>query len=263
MSAILNLHILIDGQQWHILSVPLADIRRLCHRPLKWLRFVAYAICGAEGTISLAGGGLVDYEDTLPQSQGGDYCYTPEGDCHFVDPGVTDERTSLASSRRAPRFRKMLQQRDGFRCLFTGCPTYEAAHIIPHSKGDNYIAALVQNRGRLYGANPSTSRLGIDSLENGLLVNNIMHTDIGKGICAFLKTPNFALATDDIPHVGDTPDTRYTVQFFDDDPFYHNWHNSDAHFRGDGTRQPCSLFFDVVYGASVFNTWAAGDMSRA
>ncbi|KDQ21591.1 hypothetical protein BOTBODRAFT_618817 [Botryobasidium botryosum FD-172 SS1] len=47
-----NLHIEApDGLWLQTPSAPLADIRRLCRRPLKWLRFASYAICEAHTEI--------------------------------------------------------------------------------------------------------------------------------------------------------------------------------------------------------------------
>ena len=44
-----------DNNIWlRALSIPLSDIIRLATRPLKWLRFVAFAICGAVGDLSLS-----------------------------------------------------------------------------------------------------------------------------------------------------------------------------------------------------------------
>lgn len=34
-----------------ILSIPIEDLNRLALRPLKWLRFAMYAICGAPGRV--------------------------------------------------------------------------------------------------------------------------------------------------------------------------------------------------------------------
>ena len=47
------------------LTIPSSDAQRLCRRPLKWLRFVAFAVCGAEGDLSeTPGGPPVPYAET-------------------------------------------------------------------------------------------------------------------------------------------------------------------------------------------------------
>jgi hypothetical protein len=61
------------------LSVPLSDIQRLSVRPLKWLRFVTFAFCGARGDLSeTEEGPTVDYDITTGIALA--YYYTPEGD---------------------------------------------------------------------------------------------------------------------------------------------------------------------------------------
>ena len=47
------------------LTIPPSDTQRLCRRPLKWLRFVAFAVCGAEGDLSeMPGGPDIQYAET-------------------------------------------------------------------------------------------------------------------------------------------------------------------------------------------------------
>ncbi|KDQ16154.1 hypothetical protein BOTBODRAFT_269539 [Botryobasidium botryosum FD-172 SS1] len=267
-----HLHIEVQDNSWlHILSVPLADIRGLCHRPLKWLRFVSFAICGARGDISMTeGGDTVDYENTLAaEFQAGHYYYNAQGPRHFVDPEVIENRHSSVYTLCRQDFRTRIAQRDRHQCLFSPVPwNYcEAAHVIPHCKGHNYIAALVTGRGSLYGVkNDVLEEHGINSVQNGLLMNKILHSAFEQNHCALLKTPNFALRTDDIPYLdgpdGSAPDARCTLQFVHNALSFPE-HNRDARPSGPEDDQLWSLFTDLTYGAVVFQKWFAGDAIRA
>ncbi|KDQ16151.1 hypothetical protein BOTBODRAFT_54259 [Botryobasidium botryosum FD-172 SS1] len=266
-----HLHIEVQDNSWPlVLSVPLTDIWGLCHRPLKWLRFVSYAICGAEGDISMTrGGSTVDYENTLADAfQAGHYYYNTRGPRYFIDPEVAQDKHSSVYTPRRQNFRTRIAQRDGRQCLFSpvSWDYCEAAHIIPHSKGHNYIMALAAGRGTLYGVNGDALGHGIDSIQNGLLMNNILHTAFGKNHCVILKTPNFALRTDDIPYLPDSDgvasDARCTLQFFHKAQSFPD-HNRDARPSGPEDHQPWSLFTDFTYGATVFQKWAAGEDIQA
>ncbi|KAH0826478.1 hypothetical protein J3R83DRAFT_5480 [Lanmaoa asiatica] len=50
--------------EWiHVLSIPRKDIKRFTLRPLKWLHFATFTVCGAKGDFSATQGGeIVDYE---------------------------------------------------------------------------------------------------------------------------------------------------------------------------------------------------------
>ena len=61
-----------------LLSIPSSDVQRLSYRPLKWLRLVAFTICGARGNLLQSPNGtIVDYntiKDVI-----GPYYYHPIG----------------------------------------------------------------------------------------------------------------------------------------------------------------------------------------
>ncbi|KAF9505827.1 hypothetical protein BS47DRAFT_1400060 [Hydnum rufescens UP504] len=103
------------------------------------------------------------------------------GPC-LVDIDAMEARTSVATdlTTRCGNFRDRLRQRDGS----CGEPIgkYQTSHLIPHSKGDGYIANLLG------------SRAGVPP-RNGLLLCVGLHISI---LCesAFLKTPNFALTVE-------------------------------------------------------------------
>ena len=60
-----DIHLLAHESEVPFLSIPLADVQRLSIRPLKWLRFVLFAICGTSGELSATPDGKpVDYNST-------------------------------------------------------------------------------------------------------------------------------------------------------------------------------------------------------
>ena len=58
-----NVYLSIEDRQVLALSIPFSDIERLSVRPVKWLRFVTFAICGVRGHLSATPNGPpVDYD---------------------------------------------------------------------------------------------------------------------------------------------------------------------------------------------------------
>jgi hypothetical protein len=71
--ASIELHMRIDNAHVPVLSIPVDDCNRFALKPLRWLRFLGYAIYGVHGHISAtAGGPPVDYELAV---EGGAYYY--------------------------------------------------------------------------------------------------------------------------------------------------------------------------------------------
>jgi hypothetical protein len=67
-----------EAQYVPALDIPVCDITTLSLEPLKWLRFVSFAITGAEGDLSASPGGpVVDYESSTLLLN---YFFTPTGD---------------------------------------------------------------------------------------------------------------------------------------------------------------------------------------
>ena len=79
-----NIYLKIEDRQVLALSIPFSDIERLSIRPIKWLRFVTFAICGVRGDLSATPNGPpVDYASvSLTGHIDEDYYYTPEGNVH-------------------------------------------------------------------------------------------------------------------------------------------------------------------------------------
>lgn len=67
--------------EWiHALSIPHRDIERLTFRPLKWLRFATFTVCGAKGDLSATQRGeIVDYDNVSFENLADKYYYTPNG----------------------------------------------------------------------------------------------------------------------------------------------------------------------------------------
>jgi hypothetical protein len=74
-----NIHLSIDDSQVLFLSIPLSDVQRLSIRPLKWLRFVTFTVCGARGDLSeTLGGPSVNYDASFADMVES-YHYNPNG----------------------------------------------------------------------------------------------------------------------------------------------------------------------------------------
>jgi hypothetical protein len=80
MASRVQLFLRLDGNWKSVLSVPADQIPRFTTSPLKWLRFLAYAIYGCEGRLyDYPGGSEVDYTSDIQNL----------GDCYyFVSPGM-------------------------------------------------------------------------------------------------------------------------------------------------------------------------------
>ena len=149
----------IDETQVSFLSIPRSDIERLAVLPFRWIRYVMFAICGARGDLSTAPNGpAVDYENTEIANDENTYYYRPSGKLFFcvcgiaihsvsTSPGsftfidyeaLNDRITTAEGSTRTGGFRSNVKRRDGGACVVTGMGAShcDAAHLIPHSKGD-------------------------------------------------------------------------------------------------------------------------------
>ena len=148
----------IEDRQVLALSIPFSDIERLSVRPVKWLRFVTFAICGVRGDLSATPNGPpVDYDSiSIAGPIAEAYYYTPQGnihrshicrsslrfclgDYHIIDYNALNDRiTSSEQTIRSSRFRRGVVARDGPVCIFTGADdeTCDAAHLLTKSKSD-------------------------------------------------------------------------------------------------------------------------------
>jgi len=76
------------------------------------------------------------------------------------------------------RFREGIIRRDGHGCVVSQVrkENCDAVHLIPRNKGDEYIARVIELRSQAPRDN-----IGIDDIRNGLLLNKILHSELGGG----------------------------------------------------------------------------------
>ncbi|KAH9172519.1 hypothetical protein EDB89DRAFT_1851085 [Lactarius sanguifluus] len=258
-----EIYLNVDGSQLSFLSIPLDDVQRLSIRPFKWLRYVMYCICGARGDLSASQGGPpVDYDSTK-LADDVIYFYEPSGQCIFVDyECLNDSMTSTNQTPRRDNFRREIMARDGSFCVITrdverSC---DAAHIIPRSKGDEYILKVVQERWPLYEDEDTPPEIRINAVENGVFLGKTLHAKLGTGEVAFLKTPNYGLDPTDIPRVepsdreGPVPTDHFTLHRLATPPGYNP--ARIAAIAGTGTNLlPPVVILDYVYGIAAYNQW--------
>ena len=79
-SIMVDIYLIIENKQIHTLSIPLSDIKRLSLRPLKWLRFVTFTVCGVQGDLSETPNGHHVNYSTSYSAIAPDYYYTPQGE---------------------------------------------------------------------------------------------------------------------------------------------------------------------------------------
>ncbi|KAH9159005.1 hypothetical protein EDB89DRAFT_1866729, partial [Lactarius sanguifluus] len=281
-----------DDSSVQFLSIPLSDIQRLSFRPFKWLIFLMFCICGTRGDLSATlDGPPVDYNSTelarlrplltaVPISLGALIFADHEGLNDRV-PG-TSRGISTRQLCRDDDFRKGVKNRDAS-CVVTrlSAEASDAAHLIPWSKGDDYIQKVLQDRSPLYGT--VSTNFGIDSIENGVLLTKTVHALLDRGSVAFIKTPNIitGLEPTDIRRVdfGPPRQDHVTLQRLqkpdDDDPAFLESLTTasvrkprpfaafavgahvDAMFRGTGRSPPSAVILDYVYGIAAYRSWSS------
>ncbi|KIJ57378.1 hypothetical protein M422DRAFT_238971 [Sphaerobolus stellatus SS14] len=125
------------------LDIPIPAINAHCLRPFKYLRYLGWAILGVEGSLKPLGGTEpIDMDGPGPIPSNSTYFYTiPHALQLAVDVAVIKLRSSLppsASSNTRIGWRDAVAERDGT-CIFTSRETFEAAHIIPFVRGDEWV----------------------------------------------------------------------------------------------------------------------------
>ncbi|KAF8526587.1 hypothetical protein BU17DRAFT_82697 [Hysterangium stoloniferum] len=209
-----------------LLIIPVADASRYSTKPLKWIRYIMAAVVGcAKGELAAYtedenDNGQTDLplnlEDTAPQHR--KLRFIPEGPISFVDvDGLNHLKSSQITTPSRTGFRDDVVERDessvvnGLEKEFC-----EAAHLIPHSKGNDYIQALCLWRS--IEEEPEIDN--INDIRNGILVNKDVHTYFTLSRLAVLHTPNFALDMDEVlPNsTYQNPSFRFTPHFFVTNP---------------------------------------------
>ncbi|KAJ7710961.1 hypothetical protein B0H17DRAFT_1027931 [Mycena rosella] len=201
MTNTIRLHLQIEGHWRPFLEIPGPELARFSLRPIKWLRYLGWCIYGQPGWLSTTPGGLEVAGDAQPDV---DYYYVSNLPARFIDVNAIDDRTSNSSqhNQRPASFRQDLIDRDTA-CIITEAPPNDctACHILPHSKGDEYISCLSSLR----ADQDDFPVVEIGDIRNGLLLYNGLHRPFGDGEIAFLLTPNPYLLPEDIP--SDAPST--------------------------------------------------------
>ncbi|KAJ7066412.1 hypothetical protein C8F01DRAFT_1123166 [Mycena amicta] len=257
-----RLHVEIQ-EHWRLfLEIPASEVNLLTLSPLKWLRFMGREIYGADGWLaSTPGGDEVAEDDEIME----DYYYVSNFQAGFIDINALDDRTSNASQQsvRTAYFRRDIVARDG-RCIITGAlpRNSRACHILPHSKGDDYISAISDLRA---GDEAPVTEIG--DIRNGILLYKGLHDVFGAGEIAFMLTPNRYLLPEDIPSRGPLtappPTRKLTLQNIcplhpPDSEFAR--HNLDlALFRTDS--QPSAFLLDFFYASAIMQRWGKSQTS--
>ncbi|KAI9458463.1 hypothetical protein HD554DRAFT_1711940 [Boletus coccyginus] len=150
------------------LEIPLGIIEEVCRHPPKYLSYLGWCVLGAEGSLQDERGEPVDLDSELADggvyhyrlSSAGQGCLSHflcdlEADrasdvlFHAVDLEVIKLRSeaSTQTTRTRSGFCQELAPRDGEQCVWTGFRRgCEGMHIIPWSKGDEWLQLIIQNR---------------------------------------------------------------------------------------------------------------------
>jgi len=122
----------------------------------------------------------VDYDSGLSAISIDLYYHTSDHEkrCMFpIDPALPNLRavTTIWTTLRQANLREDVKERDRS-CVVTGelprdC---DAAHLLPHSKGDTYIETFSTHRRRDSSGDNDIVR-NIDDVRNGLFLNALLH----------------------------------------------------------------------------------------
>ncbi|KAH9050859.1 hypothetical protein EDB83DRAFT_1344262 [Lactarius deliciosus] len=221
-----NICLNVDGSTILFLSIPDSDVRRLSIYPFKWLRFVVFSVCGARGRLSTTPGGPAIHYNSTSLNDIADLYYTPSGKCIFVDyQSLSDQTATSSVPMDCPsNFRDKIIARDGLACIVTRNPVQscDAAHLIPWSKGDEYIQKVFEDRSSCYRHSPLPPISGIDDVRNGMLLTKTLHSMLAQGEVAFLRTPSYGLEPTDIARIdpGQARTDHFTLQYLKAPEYY-------------------------------------------
>ncbi|KAH9980937.1 hypothetical protein BGW80DRAFT_1453884 [Lactifluus volemus] len=280
----IEIFLIYDGIPKSFLLIPHSDIQRLAIYPFRWLRFVIFTISGARGDLSTTlEGPYVDYDRTEVADDENRCYYWPSENWAFVDHrGLSDpsQRKYIERTQCSGDFRSNVMRRDGPSCVVTQVAKdyCDVAHLIPWSKGDEYIARVIALRSPGDNSAPLEG-VGINDTRNGLLVQKTLHSMLCTGDIAFIKTPNYGLdpkhirriQQDDLcpnyitlhwlkrPHKYNPTllATIQTLQVGAVDPgvAFALGANIDALFQGKGGSPPSTVILDYIYGVAAYNAW--------
>jgi hypothetical protein len=146
-----NTEVDLDPTNWEwkeILAFPVSRLNdlRFSLKPYKWIRYATGIVIGARGELcterDLPNPVPIDYDSGLSAVSIDLYYHTTDQEKRHIfpiDPKLADTRTvtSSGTSSRRDGFRDEVENRDEV-CVVTGGPGFlcDAAHLLPHSKGD-------------------------------------------------------------------------------------------------------------------------------
>ncbi|KAK6971393.1 hypothetical protein R3P38DRAFT_2587220 [Favolaschia claudopus] len=234
------------------LDVPVAvAVSRLLpvNTPCKYLRYLGYSIIGLNGVLTRRDPALeddsdgsneknnVDDDEDIEQSASLNFYFTREGgggdiSYHAVDPAAFSTASATSAGSRES-FREDLIGRD-YACVFTNqhqgiC---EGTHIIPFSKGDVWLAQILETRLPVDEGETLSNLKSINDIRNGMLVSRAVHPLLEKKQMAVLRTPNPVLETTDVPEATNLNSHRYGNVLLSTNPRYTlQWLSGDEHER--------------------------------
>ncbi|KAJ8507891.1 hypothetical protein ONZ45_g9786 [Pleurotus djamor] len=259
------------------LEIPLALVQTLCYKPVKWFRYVGWAILFTEdGYITRSpdpGSQPVLDDDPLSET---DHLY-------YHAPGVIDlscivdldivhpNSVRTPTAHRTHRFVDKVRSRDGT-CVLSDVPSgaAQACHLIPFARGSGWMAQIAHVR--------QFPVEDIDDACNGILLLNSIHFYMHALRVAFLHTPNNFLNCDDIPYnpyipVDDhrpstlsTISQRYTIHHLkvvtkDLEVLHSAPNNADARFANASpeSRLPHPSILHYIYGLAILYHFATDE----
>ncbi|KAG9310088.1 hypothetical protein JVU11DRAFT_9697 [Chiua virens] len=169
-------------------------------RPYQWMKYAIGVVVGAYGELSSSVDSQQDVigRNDLPSETIDLYYHITDEERQRMFPIDLDigspAVTSTSLSTRRVEFRNKVMERDGA-CVLTGAGLHscQAALLVAHAKGNDYIANYTRHRSRV----ENDVIEDIDDVRNGILINSTAHHSFGRHT-AFLMTPNFAMTTADI-----------------------------------------------------------------
>ncbi|KAF9485262.1 hypothetical protein BDN70DRAFT_890408 [Pholiota conissans] len=162
-------------------------------------------------------------------------------------------------------FREHVGKRDRFNCVISGLSRVccDAVHIIPDTKGNEYIEKFTRRRSR----DPAGADIikDIESVRNGLFLNATCHRMFGRCI-AILQTPNFAMNSADIDPTVAPTQKRWTYHFFGDSsnaPYIGNCPSgSEVRMNSncDPSMYPPAILLDAVYAGAILRHFGTEEL---
>ncbi|KAF8500606.1 hypothetical protein BU17DRAFT_102469 [Hysterangium stoloniferum] len=205
----------------------------------------------------------VNLEDTTPQHRR--LRFIPNGPISFVDvDGLNHLKSSQVTTSSRAGFRDDILERDESSVVNGVSEALcDACHLIPHSKGNEYIQALCL--WRTTDKEPEIDN--INDIRNGILVDATVHRFFDLSHLAILRTPNFALGIDEVlPNpTYQNPFFRFTPHFFVSNPsdallLTMNFYQRDFRYPMEMADEwpkdwPPGFLWDFIYGVIVVKNY--------